>query len=509
MKSRIANFGQTPSQLLTKPHPARGKPKLEMLPFCQSSIEPKSWAFEVSSTPIAYAKLGSERLVTVDKAQTVRAYRFGLNNQNFSLDPMNLGKFSLGMRFAPHVQHQRHNLFAVTKDVKYLFASGFWDKSIKTYSLDTGRPVQTLTYHRDVVTCISYSGNTLVTGSRDTTVMVWDVFIQTNSSAISSNSGSSSTAQTQSVQGSQSSNTGMNDATINRSMSNGSSTAVSANLLGDDQSATSGQSSGDGLSAQAIPGSPIVQATSVATSSSVVNANSGVATLRVTERPRHILYGHDEEVCALDANANLDIVVSGATDGSIAVHTLRGGHFCWSAKLRSGDSGAGSPPPPQASIIRITPRSGNVLVYSAEPHMLSLFSVNGRLLKNRKVDHKIYDVCVCSDERFIIVSYKDTNIISVHYLHSLELVSDYNLGANTSNIRSMSLLPESERVLVTGMTDGSIVVTAREEGLRQKKGWKKGATETLKYIIQSTTQLSANKEDVKTEGKQGRIKIKN
>ena len=517
MKSQIANFGQTPSQLLTKPHPARGKPRLDMVSFCQSSAEPRTWTFEAGSSPIVHTKLCPERLITIDRAQTVRSYRFALSGQNFSLDSVGMSKLSLGMRFAPHVQPQKSNLFATTREGKYLFVSGFWDKSIKTYSLETGHAIQTLTYHKDVVTCISYTKHTIVTGSKDTTVIIWDTIIQASNSSANSNTNQASSA----AQGSQSSSTNSGDTTLNRgsvnlgnsslqpssltTTSNNNTNGSSINGSGDDTSGaigTSGQNSGDGMPGQVPVHSQAIQAASSGTSSNVVNAAVGVAKLRVSERPRHILYGHVEEVCALDANADLDIVVSGAIDGSIAVHTLREGNFCWSTELKydpSTTSGPASPLAPEKpgkrtrapTLIRIAPGSGKILVYSAGLRLLSLFSINGSLLQNRRVEHELCDISVCSDEKYFATSCKNGSTVSVYYLHSLELVSNYELGADSSRIRSMSLMPESERILATGMKNGSVVMMTRDEALKQKKGRMKGITDALKFVLPSASTLSS------------------
>ena len=55
---------------------------------------------------------------------------------------------------------------------------GFWDNSVKCYSLEANcaRLLQTIHTHTDVVTCLAISpDNTLlVTGSNDSTVMIWD-----------------------------------------------------------------------------------------------------------------------------------------------------------------------------------------------------------------------------------------------------------------------------------------------------------------------------------------------
>jgi hypothetical protein len=72
------------------------------------------------------------------------------------------------------------HLFAVIPDTKLLFSCGHWDNSFKVTQVDTGKLVQSVIAHSDVVTCLAiasdFGQHWLVTGSRDCTVMVWDIY---------------------------------------------------------------------------------------------------------------------------------------------------------------------------------------------------------------------------------------------------------------------------------------------------------------------------------------------
>jgi WD40 repeat protein len=72
-----------------------------------------------------------------------------------------------------------HKLFAALPEFNVVFSCGHWDNSIRVTTLDTVMSIQSVTAHRDTVTCLSLSrcwGKTwLASGSRDCTVMIWVV----------------------------------------------------------------------------------------------------------------------------------------------------------------------------------------------------------------------------------------------------------------------------------------------------------------------------------------------
>lgn len=67
------------------------------------------------------------------------------------------------------------NVQAMTVDGRLLVSCGYWDNSFKVLAVDSGRLLQSVCQHRGTVTCVALGrdGRTLVTGARDTTLMVW------------------------------------------------------------------------------------------------------------------------------------------------------------------------------------------------------------------------------------------------------------------------------------------------------------------------------------------------
>ena len=78
-----------------------------------------------------------------------------------------------------HFAHASHddNLFINRHGRQMVACCGYWDHSIRCYAAEDGRLLQAVRSHKDIVTCLALGadGGTLVSGSRDTTVIVWDV----------------------------------------------------------------------------------------------------------------------------------------------------------------------------------------------------------------------------------------------------------------------------------------------------------------------------------------------
>jgi WD40 repeat protein len=76
-------------------------------------------------------------------------------------------------------EHLSAQQFALLPESKLLFSCGHWDHSFRVTHVESGRLLQSVCKHSDVSTCLALAsdfGQTwLVTGSRDCTLMVWEV----------------------------------------------------------------------------------------------------------------------------------------------------------------------------------------------------------------------------------------------------------------------------------------------------------------------------------------------
>lgn len=216
----INNFGQTPCQLFKEPHPRRMSFEEATLRMTKSDTKPpnlflflqklKAFFVEaaVGTSPICFVCIPRsptrsfiqhgmlEPLVTVsqngiigvhgwlpyDRARTIpNYYTFEKdpacsNNKNVKKI---IGCFQPGFEIT-------NQLFVVTDDAKFLLCGGLWDNSFCVYSLPKVKLITRVIKHLDIVTCLAmdYSNTHLMSGSQDTTCMIWDFGSQMNSNSI-------------------------------------------------------------------------------------------------------------------------------------------------------------------------------------------------------------------------------------------------------------------------------------------------------------------------------------
>ncbi|XP_062241401.1 neurobeachin isoform X1 [Platichthys flesus] len=205
-EAQIQSFGQTPSQLLIEPHPPRSSAMhLSPLMFKDQLQQDVIMVLKFpSNSPVTHVAANTLPHLIVPAVVTVTCSR---------LFAVNRWHNTVGLRGAPgYSLEQAHHLpiemdslvanstgsnkrqitdlvdqsiqitthcFVVTADNRYILVCGFWDKSFRVYSSETGKLTQIVFGHWDVVTCLarseSYIGGDcyIVSGSRDATLLLW------------------------------------------------------------------------------------------------------------------------------------------------------------------------------------------------------------------------------------------------------------------------------------------------------------------------------------------------
>eukprot|EP00164_Ancoracysta_twista_P003908 GFYU01005239.1.p1 GENE.GFYU01005239.1~~GFYU01005239.1.p1 ORF type:complete len:1869 (-),score=444.28 GFYU01005239.1:22-4860(-) len=337
-EAQIDSFGQTPSQLLTKPHPKRQPPQSSRQPFYEQYKNMRivfSHQCTTGSTALLYVGLTNDRLVVVDSARVIEFSRwdssdpspaYGEIMQWVSRRQMYGVIRRVGVPYASDL-NVGASFFEISPDAKTIVTCGHWDNSFKLSAISDGKVSQSISQHKDIVTCLALGEDkvTLVTGSRDTTLMVWEF------------------------------------------------TTTSTMQLG--------------ISKQCY----------------------------LVEKPRQILYGHDDEVTCVAVSTALDIVASGSKDGTCIVHTVRNGKYVRTI--------APYPNSPQAQVHLVAISSqGKIITYSLDVLMLHLYSINGDQLASidvyERLNHIVFtgpgDHFLTGGEKGVINLRQTWNLRRVH-----------------------------------------------------------------------------------------------
>ncbi|XP_069487363.1 lipopolysaccharide-responsive and beige-like anchor protein isoform X2 [Ambystoma mexicanum] len=208
VEAQIRSFGQTPSQLLIEPHPPRSS-AMQVYLLLQTPLMFTDQAQQdvimvlkfPSNSPVTHVAANTQpglatpavitvtanRLFAVNKWHNLPAHQGAVQDQPYQLpveiDPLIASNTGMHRRQITDLLDQsiqvHSQCFIITADNRFILVCGFWDKSFRVYSTDTGKLMQIVFGHWDVVTCLarseSYIGGDcyILSGSRDATLLLW------------------------------------------------------------------------------------------------------------------------------------------------------------------------------------------------------------------------------------------------------------------------------------------------------------------------------------------------
>uniref|UniRef100_A0A8C3IXW8 LPS responsive beige-like anchor protein n=1 Tax=Chrysemys picta bellii TaxID=8478 RepID=A0A8C3IXW8_CHRPI len=190
VEAQIRSFGQTPSQLLIEPHPPRSSAmQVSPLMFTDQAQQDVIMVLKFpSNSPVTHVAANTQSGLATPAVITVTANRLFAVNKWHNLPASNTSMHRRQITDLLDQSIQVHSqCFVITSDNRYILVCGFWDKSFRVYSTDTGKLIQVVFGHWDVVTCLarseSYIGGNcyILSGSRDATLLLWYWNGKTNS----------------------------------------------------------------------------------------------------------------------------------------------------------------------------------------------------------------------------------------------------------------------------------------------------------------------------------------
>jgi WD40 repeat protein len=399
VQMQIREFGQTPSQLFSTPHPVRlsleesQKAKRNALAtlvvnaLSAGAGEAETW--KPTTADLAKTVVLSFRPNTVANAEIVSIH-VDTKNERFVLIFMDglvqtvAWKIPRGKRFplqmtpqwaesdiinnvqkkeehslentasAPGLNPSQACFVYLDNQSKVLINAGSWDRSI-TISMVTSTlaTLQSVSEHKDIVTCLAVTQDFefLISASRDCNVLVWDI---------------------------------------------ASSFALKKK----------------------------------------VDAKDAIA-----PKPKFVLFGHDDAINCVAVNANLNVIVTASQDCTSIVYDLRKGRYI---RTIVHDS--------PVTLVAVS-NFGDIVTYCASGEILSLHTVNGTLLKRINGVGKLSTLKFSTDGQLLVTS--GQNIITVRSLFQYSLKRIYLWKCPTA-ISSIELFNQDEYLLI-GLCDGSLL----------------------------------------------------
>ena len=162
--------------------------------------------------------------------------------------------------------------------------------------------------------------------------------------------------------------------------------------------------------------------------------------------PKHILYGHDDEINCIVYDCYLDIIISGANDGVVLVHTASNGQF-----LRTiSESNA----KPVLWIGICNNHLYSIIIYSK--NQIKKYAINGRLLNKIDINERLLSLILSKDGNYLITGGM-RGIVTIYSMKDLTII--YEMDECNSTITSM-YLSQDERNLIVGLATGHICIYA-------------------------------------------------
>jgi WD40 repeat protein len=394
-----------------------------------------------------------------------------------------------------------------TNYVRLVFSCGHWDNTFKVTSLDSGKLLQSIAYHREVVTCMATASdngkNWVVVGSKDCTLTVWEIQERESDPVAAT--------PIHTLYG--------HDDAINCLCVKASMDLI---VSGSDDGTIIVHSLREGLYLRSIAFGTLPMNLSSNTNA----GNSGPSTTDVpmvtgqspsTPVQRKTALSADAATAANAPPSGTSPSALGGTQGAVesptssvpvpsATRSRSGTVRTGSSHNSSGTTGTENGPASGAadwtmttvvglntsiaSMQKVTKRvhmvhvtcEGTIVAYSHDFTLLAVYTLNGRFVRMISTRERLYALCLSEDGR-VVMTGGERGLIVLRWIHNLSIANngcrrglEFVVDGSTekgfepfaSPIRCM-ILTEKERHLIVGLENGELRVLAQDSEYLQRK----------------------------------------
>ena len=183
----------------------------------------------------------------------------------------------------------------------------------------------------------------------------------------------------------------------------------------------------------------------------------------------HVLLGHTTPISCIAVCTKLDVVVSGAQDGSICLHNIRSGRFvrsfhidAVSQKVKNMCAGNGIP------VSKLAIHSDGIFVAHLCDGSLHVITVNGHHLASKNVGEVLNSILICPQSASIITG-GEKGLVQMWNLHDLGEKCAIDVSSY-GRITSMLLIPSETspetQFLCVGSENGLLSVVFQSQEVK-------------------------------------------
>jgi WD40 repeat protein len=474
----------------------------------------------LAASSAASSSLSSSRQSTVSPSTAVSLQNGAYSNQRRERVDEHLSSQLFSVLLIP-----TSGATNATNYVRLVFSCGHWDNTFKITSLDSGKLLQSIAYHREVVTCIATASdngkNWVVVGSKDCTLTVWEIHeresdpvaatpihtlyghddainclcVKANMDLIVSGSDDGTIIVHSLREGLYLRSIAFGSLAINPvgnshvsnagSSSNSSSNTATVPMMMVGHSPSTPIQRKSALSADAAsatpPPSPSPSPSPASVSASASSSTRGAVGSPVPT-PLSAMRSRSGTVRAGATSINTGGASSGGTTGTET--SAPSGAADWTMTTVVGLNTS------IASMLKVTKRvhmvqvtsEGTIIAYSHDFTLLAVYTLNGRFVRMISTRERLYAMCLSEDGRVVLTG-GERGLIVLRWIHNLSIANngcrrglEFVVDGSTekgfepfaSPIRCLTLT-EKERHLIVGLENGELRILAQDSEYLQRK----------------------------------------
>jgi len=179
----------------------------------------------------------------------------------------------------------------------------------------------------------------------------------------------------------------------------------------------------------------------------------------------HVLWGHKAPISCLSFSSDLDVVVSGSTDGVVCVHTVRQGEFVRSLDVKKFLPSDGTGKDFNLTAIKMIALDNHgTFVTHLEDFRLQMYTINGLKLASVDAGERLHALEMVPGGDMVVTGGESCNVVirSLSDLSTRCILDFRKCGQITCISLTSTELNPAPQFMYVGTSDGSVTIVNRD-----------------------------------------------